>query len=232
MTSMRKTRAPRRSLLARLVNLVGILCVVAGLGFLGYVGWQYFGTNVVAKKKQEKVTQQLIKNWDKGIDSKGVKGKVVDGDAVGLLRVARFGKDYEVPIVPGFDDAALASGIGSYRGGVGPGEVGNFALAGHRITHGEPFRDFLNLRKGDEVEVETRTRVFTYKLRDNGTDRVLDFTEGWVLDPVPGETGVKPTERMMTMLTCSELFHTDNRNVVFADLVDTQRKKNGRIVEK
>ncbi len=211
---MHDVQAPRRSIAARLISLFGVGCLVVGLGLLGYVGWQYFGTNVVAKQKHKEITQSLLTNWNDGIDER----------AIGLLRVDRFGKDYEVPIVPGFGTKALASGVGSYPKGAEAGQVGNFAIAAHRVTHGEPFRDFLELRKGDKVEVETRTHIYTYQLRDNGTDRVLDFTQGWVLDPVPGKPDAKPTEPMITMLTCSELFHTDNRNVVFGELVETQRK--------
>lgn len=208
-----KSRA-KRGPIQRFLLTVGLVCVLVGVSLLGYVGWQYYGTNIIAKQKQQEITQTLITNWDDGID----------GNAIGLLRIPRFGDAYEVPIVPGFDDEALASGVGWYEDGAEPGEIGNFSIAGHRVTHGEPFRDFLKLRKGDKIVVETRTHIFTYKLRDNGTDRVLDFTEGWVLDPVPGKSGVEPTEPMLTMLTCSELFHTRNRNVVFGDLVDTQRK--------
>lgn len=210
---MRKRRT-RRSLFARIVTFVGVVSILTGLGFLGYVGWQYFGTNIVSKQEHEKVTQQLVTNWDDGID----------GNAIGLLRVDRFGKDYEVPIVPGFGDKALASGVGWHEKGEAPGEIGNFAIAAHRVTHGEPFRDFLKLRKGDKVEVETRTRIYTYELRDNGTDRVLDFSQGWVLDQVPGGKGEVATKAVLTMLTCSELFHTRNRNIVFGDLIDTQKK--------
>jgi sortase A len=127
-------------------------------------------------------------------------------------------------VVKGVGDRALARGVGWFPDSARPGEVGNFAVAGHRVTHGEPFRHFLELRKGDEVVVETRTHVYTYVLRDDGTDRELDFSEGWVLDPVPGEPGVQPTERLITLVTCSELFHTDKRSVVFGELARAERK--------
>lgn len=204
----------RRGSIQRVLFVFGLASILTGLGFLGYVGWQYFGTNVVSKQAQQEITQDMTTAWDDG----------VDGDAVGLLRVERFGADFEVPIVPGFDDAALASGVGWYEERALPGEVGNFVIAGHRVTHGEPFRDFLELRQGDEVVVETRTHIYTYELRDNGTDRTLDFTQGWPLNSVPGERGVEPTEKLITMLTCSELFHTRNRQVVFGELIDEEKK--------
>lgn len=202
-------RAPRRR--RSLVRLVGYVLILAGLSVLGYVAWQYWGTNIVAKQQQAEVRKVITDDWKNGTDGKNI----------GLLRVPRFGKDYEVPIVKGFDQTSLAKGVGMYPKADLPGELGNFAIAGHRVTHGEPFRDFLKLRKGDKVVVETRTAVFTYRLRNAGDSTTLDFTVGWPLQRVPDPDlrGEPPTASVLTMLTCSELFHTRNRNVVIGDLV-------------
>ncbi|MFI2299827.1 sortase domain-bontaining protein [Actinacidiphila glaucinigra] len=45
-----------------------------------------------------------------------------------------------------------------------PDKPGDFALAGHRNTHGEPFRRIDRLRPGDTPAVETATR-YTYVVR-------------------------------------------------------------------
>jgi sortase A len=223
---MTATDAPRRSQkrppsgpVRRVVFLFGVAMILAGLGFLIYCAWQYFGTNIVAKQKQADVKQGIAKSWDDGID----------GDDVGLLRVERFGSDYEMPIVKGFDDDALASGVGWDTNSADPGEIGNFAIAGHRITHGEPFAKFPKLKKGDEIVVETRTEILTYVLRDAGTSITVDFSTSWPLQPVPDPdaNGKRPTEAVLTMLTCSELFHTRDRSVVIGDLVEEQDKRTG-----
>ena len=39
------------------------------------------------------------------------------------------------------------------RGGVGPGEVGNFIVTGHRTSHGAPLADLPDLREGARVVV-------------------------------------------------------------------------------
>jgi len=218
--------SPRRSRKRRgrgLITTLGVVLVLAGLGLLAYFAWQYFGTNIVSKQKQAEIKQSLKVDWGKGID----------GDAIGLLRVDRFGDDYEVPIVKGFDDEALAEGVGWDPESARPGKIGNFAIAGHRVTHGEPFSKFPELRKGDVVEVETRRHIHTYRLRNSGTSITLDFSVGWPLWPVPDPDarGEKPTERLLTMVTCSELFHTRNRNVVIGDLVETIDKSKPRAVE-
>lgn len=210
---MTKNKRPR-SIPERILTFFGFSLILAGLGFLGYVGWQYYGTDIISKHKATEVKAQLHVDWGKGID----------GDAIGLLKVPRFGKDYEAPIIPGFDQTTLAKGVGWFDKGAKPGEIGNFAIAGHRVTHGELFSKFPKLRKGDKVIVETRTRIFTYVLREGGTKITVDFTVTWPLMPNPIDRNFKATKPMLTMLTCSELFHTRNRNVVFGDLVSTVTK--------
>ncbi|WP_262850982.1 class E sortase [Mumia quercus] len=214
----RRGRA-RRTPLGTALTVLGVALVLVGIGLLGYVGWQYFGTNIVSKQQHEQLRKDLVRSWD----SSGKQKAPAAGDPVALLRVPRFGDD-EVPVVKGVDDRSLARGVGWFPESAGPGAIGNFVLAGHRVTHGEPFRDFLELRAGDKVLVETRTHVYTYVLRDDGTDREVDFSEGWVLDPVPGQPGATPTERLITLVTCAELFHTDTRSVVFGELASAVEK--------
>lgn len=216
----RSPRRPPAGPVRRVVFLLGVAMILAGLGFLIYCAWQYYGTNIVSKHKQADIKHSIVKDWTNGID----------GDEVGLLRVKRFGADYEVPIVKGFGADALASGVGWDTKSADPGEIGNFAIAGHRVTHGEPFAKFPKLRKGDEVVVETRNDIYTYRLRNSGTSITVDFSVGWPLQrvPDPDAAGERPTEAVITMLTCSELFHTRNRNVVIGDLVSKQDKRTGK----
>ncbi len=216
MTTILAPKPPHRSGARRVVTAFGMILVLIGLSLLGYIAWEYFGTNVVSKHKQAEIKQQLVNDWGKGLD----------GDAIGLLRVKRFGNKFEVPIVKGFSDSALARGVGWDTKSARPGHIGNFAIAGHRVTHGEPFSKFPSLKKGDLVVVETRKDIYTYKLRNSGTSITVDFTVGWPLlaVPRPGAEGVHPTKAVITLLTCSELFHTRNRNVVIGDLVSTEVK--------
>ena len=55
---------------------------------------------------------------------------------------------------------------------------------------------------------------------------MVPFTAGWVVDraaeePRPGgvEPAQQPGQRLITLTTCSELFHTDNRMIAFGHLV-------------
>jgi sortase A len=203
----------------RIATAIGVILLLAGLGVMGYFAWQYIGTNIVAKHKQAEIKKETKLQWKKG----------VEGDAIAMLRVKRFGAGYEVPIVKGFDKGALARGVGWDTKSAKPGEIGNFAIAGHRVTHGEPFSKFPKLKKGDTVVVETRRSIFTYRLRNSGTSITVTFSTPWPLwrVPDPDARNQKPTERLITMLTCSELFHTNNRSVVIGELISSYDKKEG-----
>ena len=197
-----------------------------GVGMLAYVGWQLIGTNVVSHHRQEQLVEQLVRDWS---EPPAAEGSAEPGQATALIRIPRFGDDYVIPVLEGVGDDELASGFGHFEDSADPGEAGNFALAGHRITHGEPLRDMPSLQPGDEVLVETRDTVFTYRLDTDPSDLVVDFGDTWVLAPKPvnpDASGVQPSEdgQLLTLTTCAELFHDDDRMVAFGHLVATQPK--------
>lgn len=212
--------------------MIGLCLVLVGLCGLGWVGYQYVGTNVVADQQQASEKQRLREEWatgnpEPGTDPSGeatTKAGIVPGTAVALLRIPRFGDDYEVPLVQGTTPEDLSRGVGIYDNAAAPGAVGNFSIAGHRITHGEPFSRLLELKAGDQVIVETRTEILTYVLDTAPADLTVDESAGWVLDPVPGKPGEKPTRELITLTTCQDLFHSPDRSVAFGHLESRQKK--------
>ncbi len=220
----------RRSRGRRLALWIGSLMIVAGLALLGYVAWQFWGTNWVAHRDQRQITTTLQRQWE----TKGVKLSpkyVPTGQASALVRIPKFGKKYVVPVLEGVTDEVLAKGYGHFTKTADPGEKGNYALAAHRVTHGEPLRRMPELRPGDKVIIETVDTTFVYELDTNPNALVIPFTGVWVLDPLPKNPrpgGAQPAQqkgqRLITLTTCSELFHTDNRMIAFGHLVKKMRK--------
>lgn len=217
---------------------LGVGLVLAGLGLLGYVGWQFFGTNIVSRQAQERVVSELEAQWESRPAGSSGQGSVVGteadlGEASALVRIPRFGDDYVIPVLEGVADDVLAKGYGHFEHSADPGQKGNYALAAHRVTHGEPLRDMPELRPGDEVLVETADAIYTYELETDPNDLVVSFTDVWVVDPLPSNPdpgGVQPEpqepgRKLITLTTCSEIFHTDNRMIAFGHLVDTERKR-------
>ena len=208
---------------------VGIALILAGLAVLAYVAWQFFGTNVVAHQKQQKIVEKTESAW-RSEGSAGASGTAqgveLDG-AQALVRIPRFGKGYVMPVQAGVSERVLAEGYGHFPRTADPGQVGNYAIAAHRVTHGEPLRDMPELRPGDTVQVETRRATYTYRLDTDPNKLIVTFADVWVIDALPTNPrgGVQPAQRvgqrLITLTTCAELFHTDNRMIVFGHLVRT-----------
>jgi sortase A len=225
MLDLMSATTPTRSRARRLIFRLGLVMVLAGAGILGYVAWELYGTTILSKQRQQDAASKIESAWDSG----QTEVTTDFGSAEALIEIPRFGKDYRVPVMEGVSDRALGAGFGHFSGTAEPGEVGNFALAGHRITHGEPLRNLPKLREGDEIRVLTKDKTYVYALTTNGDDLVVPFTSGWVTNPLPdnpADGGVEPEQvegqRLITLTTCSELFHTDNRMIAFGKLVSEE----------
>jgi sortase A len=183
-------------------------------------------TTLVSERHRSQAIEQIDRAWEESSSAGSVRTEW--GEAIAMVRIPRFGAAYRIPVFEGTGDDALATGYGHYDGTAAPGQPGNFAIAAHRITHGQPLRSMPDLRAGDEVIVETASEVFTYRLTSGGDDLTAGKDAGWVLDPVPANPGggLAPDQAdgqaLLTVTTCAELFHTDDRLVAFGVLVDTR----------
>lgn len=147
--------------------------------------------------------------------------RAAGSDAYAVLRVPRLG--LVVPVAQGIDKrGVLDKGyVGHYPGTAAPGARGNFALAGHRNTHGEPFRYVNRLRAGDELIVDVRGRRFVYvvgKTLAQTTER-----DTGVIAPVPRsvvrpDAGYGEPGSYITLTTCTPEYSSRYRLVVWGTL--------------
>ncbi|WP_460066120.1 class E sortase [Streptomyces sp. YKOK-I1] len=145
--------------------------------------------------------------------------------AYAVLRIPRLG--LRVPVAEGTDkQKVLNKGyVGHYTHTQQPGQAGNFALAGHRNTHGEPFRHLDRLKKGDTVEVETRNTTYTYTV-----DKILPRTsprDSGVIRPVPRSLtepayGYTLPGHYLTLTTCTPEYTSRYRLVVWGKLLSAR----------
>lgn len=227
---------------------VGQTLITLGLVVLLFVVYEVWITNLFAAREQKKVTQALIKEWNKenALALPSSQDPTVPiGTGLGILYIPRLGRDYHFTIVQGSvipDDAQLEQGPAHYKNTALPGKVGNFAVAGHRVGKGEPFLNIDKLRSGDAVIVETRSAWYVYrvlgspaganpgsvhedvKVAAGGTvslpgREIVDPSAGRVLDPVPDHDGMQPASALMTMTTCHPKFTASHRMIVYSKLV-------------
>ncbi len=140
-----------------------------------------------------------------------------EGEMFGVLRIVRFGTDYEKPVFEATDEETLKKGVGHYIGTTGPCQIGNFAIAAHRTTYGAAFHDVELLQVGDEITIETSSVTCTYSVEST---EVVDPSEVSVIAPVPGQPNVQPTLAYLTMTTCHPMYSDNERYVVHARLIE------------
>jgi sortase A len=210
----------------RAVGVAGEVLITTGVLVLLFVVYQLVWTNVVADRAAEAKVDALEQRWlADGRTVSEYDQPIRNGEAFAILHIPRLGADYRVPIVQGVTLDDLATGIGHYPETALPGEVGNFSVAGHRATNGEPFAYLDRLQRGDAVVVETGTTWYTYEVTDQF---VVAPTQVEVILPVPGEPGAEPTERLMTLTTCNPRWASYERLIFHARLADEQSKDAGR----
>jgi sortase A len=122
-------------------------------------------------------------------------------------------RDLEVVAYTGFpddlpgtliEDRGLAASPRGPGGGVGPGQVGNLVVTGHRTSAGGPLRRLPAVRAGAHVLVTWRGWVYDYVV--TGTMWVSfrsSASRALQTAAVPGQPGEPATGAMITLSTCA-----------------------------
>ena len=219
-------------------RLLGELLVTAGVVVLLFAAYLMWGTNLKTAAAQDNLRDELRREWaqvDQALPAAPTSPAPAVGSpfptpttpeatapaigaGVALLRFPTLGDADGTVVVQGVTVAALRRGPGHYPGSAQPGEVGNVVLSGHRTTYGAPFADVGELVEGDAVVLETATAVHTYRVT---TSRIVAPTAIEVTYPVPGQPGVAPTRRLLTLTTCHPKYSARQRLIVHAELAET-----------
>jgi sortase A len=204
----------------KLVALLGELLVIAGLLFLAFFAYDFWFSNVVAGNRTQLIRAEVEQAFDKAktevgeIDRVPVAGAA--SEAIALVYIPKLRGDvWGTPVLSNIDKESLASGIGHYPDSDLPGKRGNFAIAGHRATNGEPFAYFERLSEGDLVFVRTSEGYFTYRLFAN--QKVSEF-DTWVLDEKP-QVIQTDNQFLITLTTCDPRWYSTQRWAWWGELV-------------
>ncbi|MGN6472115.1 MAG: class E sortase [Mycobacteriales bacterium] len=212
------------------VRGVGELLITAGLVILLFVVYELWWTGFTTQRDQHRLLRTLHNEWAHGL---AIKDPPL-GTALAILRIPRFGPHYLFAIVQGTSTADLIKGPGHYPGTALPGQVGNFAVAGHRTTYLHPFYNINQLRPGDAIVLETRTQWLTYTVENiPGTharyQEIVSPSDTAVSYPVPDQPdpGLTPTLRVLTFTSCNPRYSAAQRIVVHALLTNSMPKSAG-----
>lgn len=138
------------------------------------------------------------------------------GTTFGTIRIPSLGSDWKKTIMQGTSPDILDTmEIGHYKSTENPGQLGNFALAGHNNTQGTVFDRVPELKVGDEIIIETANAVYTYTFRSS---EIVSPDKNNVLLPVPWQNGKAPTEAILTLTTCWPVDSWDQRWISYSVL--------------
>jgi len=217
------------------------LCITVGAVIVLFVAYVLFWTGVKADTAMDDQIEQLQKQWaessatvepDKSTVTENPGAALAkpaaykDGKPFALMYIPRLGFTWNKPVLEGTKTKTLKKGLGHYASTAQLGERGNFAVAGHRRTYGDPFKDFPRLRPGDPVVLTDGTTWFTYRI-DTKPYRTLPGDTA-VIDPVPKKSGYTREGRYLTLTTCEPEWGHSHRLIVWAHLDATQPAEAGK----
>lgn len=227
--AQRAARARRDSPGVIASRVVGELFITLGVVMLLFVAYQLWWTNVIAHRQAGGAANDLRNSWDKGAARDA--GEFSPGQGFAIIYIPKL--DVKAPIAEGVGKhQVLDRGmVGHYATGALKTAMpwdkqGNFALAGHRNTHGEPFRYVNRLQPGDKIVVETRSTFYTYEMTSRLDQTSPANTK--VIEPVPAGSGFTRPGRYITLTTCTPEFTSTYRLVVWGKMVDERPRSKGK----
>ncbi|KAB1986662.1 class E sortase [Streptomyces triticiradicis] len=228
MDARRAARASKPGTAVLVSRMVGEVFITTGVLMLLFVTYQLWWSNVRAHQQAGSEASSLQQDW---ADGKRNPGTFSPGQGFAILHIPKL--DVVAPIAEGIDkNKVLDRGMVGHYGeaplktAMPNAKTGNFALAGHRNTHGEPFRYINRLKPGDEIVVETQDDYYVYKMAS-----ILPVTSPSntsVLDPVPRGSGFTGPGRYITLTTCTPEFTSKYRMIVWGKMVEDRPRSKGK----
>jgi len=197
----------------KLLVVFGEICLTVAALIFAFLAYQLWFTNVSADIKASEMRRAIEAQLDLHAQSTEADTEVYDiplqpGEGLGLLYIPKLSdRVWGLPIVSGTADESLSLGVGHYSATEYAGEEGNFALAGHRATNGEPFANFERLAQGDMVYIRTEQGWFGYELFQ---DQKIPETAIWVLNDAPNGIA-SGSKKLLTLTTCDPRWNSTQR---------------------
>lgn len=199
----------------------GEILVTCGVIVALFMAYMFWGTALHEGNAQRRFASELGSQWASptSLAMLGGPGHLAAGQPFAFIRIPRFGRNWRFAVVQGTGLAQLALGPGHVPGTQRPGQKGNFAVAGHRVTAGNPFWSVPSMRPGDLVFVDTIRGTYEYQV--TGKPVWVSPGDTAMLAPVPGQPGQWPHRRLITLITCDPAWSGTSRVVVTGVLIKT-----------
>ncbi|MFJ6631046.1 class E sortase [Streptomyces sp. NPDC091376] len=211
--------ARARSRIAGVISVFGELLITAGLVLALFVVYSLWWTNVLADREATAQGDRVRDRWAGG------PGALDTKDGIGFLHVPAMSNG-EVLVKKGTDSKTLNHGVAGYyttpiKSALPSDKQGNFTLAAHRDGHGAKFHNIHKVKAGDSIIFETKDTWYVYKVYKDLKETSKYNVD--VLQPVPKESGKTKPGRYITLTTCTPVYTSDYRYIVWGELERTER---------
>jgi LPXTG-site transpeptidase (sortase) family protein len=224
--SVTSSKPAGRGPVAATISVIGEILITAGLVLALFVVYSLWWTNVVADRHAQQAADKVRQEWARSpgaaISPRGLDTK----DGIGFLHIPAMGRNYEVLVKKGTSTKVLNEGVAGYYTDPTPAAMpwdaaGNFTLAAHRDGHGAKFHSIDKIKTGDPLVFESKNTWYVYKVY-----KILDQTSKYnvaVTDQIPKESGKTKPGRYITLTTCTPVYTSTYRYVVWGQLVRSQK---------
>lgn len=211
--------ARARNRIAGIISVFGELLITAGLVLGLFVVYSLWWTNVLADRAADQDGAQVRDRWADG------PGALDTKDGIGFLHVPAM-SDGEVLVKQGTTSGILNNGVAGYytdpiKSALPQDKKGNFTLAAHRDGHGAKFHNIHKLKTGDAIVFESKDTWYVYKVYKTLPETTKYNVD--VLQPVPKESGKTKPGRYITLTTCTPMYTSDYRYIVWGELARTEK---------
>lgn len=219
-------RKRSRGRTAAAVSLVGELFITAGLVLGLFVAYSLWWTNVVANRTADQRGDEVRQGWDADRTEPGEDGPGARNlrNGIGFLHVPAMSDD-DILVTKGTDPDDLNEGAAGYytkpvASALPWDRSGNFSLAAHRDGHGAKFHNIHKIEDGDAIVFETEHTWYVYKVYETLPETSKYNVD--VLDDIPQESGRTEPGRYLTLTTCTPVYTSEHRYIVWGELERTE----------
>ena len=170
---------------------IGVLLILIGVGIIGTVAYKKIVTSQKQNELLEAFESQLAEGDNENTEEEVNLDSINGYTPIAIMEIPSI--KLKQPVVEGITEDVIKYFLGKFPESTMPGEVGNFAVAGHRVSD---FTDaFINLYKvkpGDNVIVTTKDGKYTYEVE-----------ESFIVEPEQVEVLENADYEKITLITCA-----------------------------
>ena len=187
-------------------KIIGVLLILIGVGIIGTVAYKKIVTSQKQNELLEAFESQLAEGDNENTEEEVNLDSINGYTPIAIMEIPSI--KLKQPVVEGITEDVIKYFLGKFPESTMPGEVGNFAVAGHRVSD---FTDaFINLYKvkpGDNVIVTTKDGKYTYEVE-----------ESFIVEPEQVEVLENADYEKITLITCT--IGSKRREIVTGKLIE------------